>query len=63
MMVASIAVGVMSDQAPLGMILTASGALLVVLGLVLALDRKFLPEGLPKPPAAPEAVSADGDAV
>ena len=57
MVVAGILVGVMSGRTPLRLILAVSGALLAVPGL--ALDRKFLAEGPPKPaPAAPEPAPA-----
>ncbi len=52
MMVASITFGVLSDRAPLGIILIISGTLLAVFALVLVLDKKFVAEGLPPAPVA-----------
>jgi DHA3 family macrolide efflux protein-like MFS transporter len=52
MMAASITFGVLSDQAPLGIILMISGVLLAAFALVLVLDKKFMAEGAPPAPVA-----------
>ena len=59
MLVATLIFGMMSDGAPLGIILVVTGLMMAVAGIALTMDKRMLSEGLPKPPEpAPEAEPA-----